>query len=67
MKDKTGPDPHTHYPIAGYDKLIFLKNFIKASNIFIGDYTYFDIEKRNKEAAESGELSNQRIGAFYDR
>ncbi len=36
------PNPKTRYPIKGYDKLIFLKNFIKAPNISIGDYTYYD-------------------------
>lgn len=37
-----GPSPDTLYPIKDYDKLVFLKNFIKASNISVGDYTYFD-------------------------
>lgn len=37
-----GPDPNSLYPIKDYDKLVFLKNFVKASNIFVGDYTYFD-------------------------
>lgn len=37
-----GPNPNSLYPIKGYDKLVFLKNFVKASNIFVGDYTYFD-------------------------
>ncbi len=55
MKDKIGPDPDTHYPITGYDKLIFLKHFIKASNIFIGDYTYFD-DRRN--GPENFEVNN---------
>lgn len=37
-----GPLSSERYPIPGYEKLVFLKNFIKAPNIFIGDYTYFD-------------------------
>ena len=37
-----GPDPKPIYPINDYDKVIFLKNFVNASNIIIGDYTYFD-------------------------
>ncbi len=37
-----GPDPESLHPIIGYTKLVFLKKFIKASNIFIGEYTYFD-------------------------
>jgi hypothetical protein len=31
-----GPDPNQIYPMQSYDKLVFLKNFIKASNIHIG-------------------------------
>lgn len=38
----TGLNPDILYPIKDYDKLIFLKNFVKASNISVGDYTYFD-------------------------
>ena len=38
----TGPDPKSIYPMKDYNKLVFLKHFVKASNIFIGDYTYFD-------------------------
>ncbi len=37
-----GPNPDTTYPIKDYCKLVFLKNFVKAKNITIGDYTYFD-------------------------
>lgn len=37
-----GPDPDCIYPIKGDTKLVFLKNFIKAQNITVGDYTYFD-------------------------
>lgn len=42
----TGPNPNTLHPIKDYDKLAFLKNMIKAPNIFVGDYIYFD-ERRN--------------------
>lgn len=38
----TGPDPKGIYPIKGDTKLVFLKPFVKASNIIVGDYTYFD-------------------------
>ncbi len=41
----TGPNPNALHPIKDYDKLVFLKNFVKASNISIGDYTYFDDQK----------------------
>jgi virginiamycin A acetyltransferase len=52
MQNKLGPDPRSLYPIPGYDKLIFLKNFIKATNIFIGDYTYFDDVRNGPEKFE---------------
>ena len=41
-----GPNPSTIYPLEGYDKLLFLRPFVKACNIFIGEYTYFD-DRRN--------------------
>lgn len=47
-----GPDPKTLYPIKGYQSLIFLNNFVKASNIFIGDYTYFDDRRNGPEKFE---------------
>jgi virginiamycin A acetyltransferase len=37
-----GPDPASKYPIKNYSTLVFLKHFITASNIFVGDYTYYD-------------------------
>lgn len=37
-----GPDKHTIYPLAGYNRLCFLKNIIKNPNIQVGDYTYYD-------------------------
>lgn len=52
MKNIIGPDPNILYPMKDYDKLIFLKNFVKASNIFIGDYTYFDDPKNGPEKFE---------------
>ena len=38
----TGPDKHTKFPLANYDKLCFLKNVITNPNIIVGDYTYYD-------------------------
>lgn len=37
-----GPDPKGLYPLMNDTKLVFLKPFVKASNIIVGDYTYFD-------------------------
>lgn len=47
-----GPDPTLIYPIRDYPKLIFLKNFVKASNIHVGDYTYFDDPRNGPEKFE---------------
>jgi virginiamycin A acetyltransferase len=48
----TGPDPRSIYPIKDYTKLVFLNNFVKASNIIIGDYTYFDDRRNGPENFE---------------
>jgi virginiamycin A acetyltransferase len=47
-----GPDPQSSYPLKDYKGLIFLKNFIKATNISIGDYTYFDDRRYGPENFE---------------
>ena len=39
---QNGPDKNTLYPLAGYERLCFLKNIIKNPNIIVGDYTYYD-------------------------
>ncbi|QKZ14066.1 CatB-related O-acetyltransferase [Spirosoma sp. KUDC1026] len=36
------PDPSTVFPLAGYDRLCFLKNVVNHPQISIGDYTYYD-------------------------
>lgn len=48
----TGPNPNTTHPIKDFEKLVFLKNFVKANNIFIGDYTYFDDQRYGPENFE---------------
>jgi len=52
MKRTIGPDPNAVYPIKEYDKVIFLKNFVKAPNIFVGEYTYFDDRRYGPEKFE---------------
>ncbi|MCB1425218.1 MAG: CatB-related O-acetyltransferase [Zhengella sp.] len=37
-----GPSPDTPYPLSGFSRTVFLKNFITRPNIIVGDYTYFD-------------------------
>ena len=56
MTNHVGPHPDSPYPIEGYDKLIFLKHFIKASNIFVGDYTYFDDRRYGPELFEENNV-----------
>jgi virginiamycin A acetyltransferase len=38
----TSPNPHTVFPLNGYNRLCFLKNIIKNPNIEVGDFTYYD-------------------------
>lgn len=52
MTRTIGPDPNQIYPMHPYNKLVFLKNFVKASNIHIGDYTYFDDKRHGPENFE---------------
>ena len=40
MKNGQNPNPNTIYPIAGYDKEIYVKPTIKTPNIIVGDFTY---------------------------
>lgn len=51
-----GPDPDILYTIEGYDKLVFLKNLVKAPNIFVGDYTYFDDRRYGVEKFEENNV-----------
>lgn len=47
-----GPDPNCIYPIKDFTKLAFLKNYVRASNISIGDYTYYDDRRYGPEKFE---------------
>lgn len=51
-----GPDPDSQYPIQVYDKAVFLKHFVKASNIFVGDYTYYDDRRYGPEKFEENNV-----------
>ncbi len=51
-----GPDPRALYPIEGYDKLLFLNNFVQAPNLQIGDYTYFDDRRYGPENFEANNV-----------
>ncbi|MCE5316570.1 MAG: CatB-related O-acetyltransferase [Parachlamydia sp.] len=47
-----GPDPRSVYPIPQNQSLVFLNNFVKAPNILVGDYTYFDDQRNGPEKFE---------------
>lgn len=51
-----GPNPDHRYPMPAYDKLVFLKHFITASNIHIGDYTYFDDRRHGPDRFEENNV-----------
>ena len=36
------PNKNDKFPLENYDRLCFLKNIIKKTNIIVGDYTYYD-------------------------
>ena len=40
MKNDTKPNSNTIYPVAGYDKEIYVKPTITNPNILVGDFTY---------------------------
>ena len=40
MKQGINPNPNTVYPIAGYEKEIYIKPTIRNPNIVVGDFTY---------------------------
>ena len=40
MKQGINPNPNTVYPIAGYEKEIYVKPTIRNPNIVVGDFTY---------------------------
>ena len=40
MKDNVRPDPNVVYPIAGYDKEIYVRPTVKSPNVIVGEFTY---------------------------
>jgi virginiamycin A acetyltransferase len=38
----TGPDPADRYPMAGANRVVYLKNIITNPKIIVGAYTYYD-------------------------
>lgn len=65
---KCGPSPNQPYPMVDHRRVCFIKNFIKAENIEIGDYTYYDdpVDPENFEKNVLYNYGNDRliIGKF---
>lgn len=40
--EQYGPDPNRPYPMTDHRRVCFIKNFVKAPNIIVGDYSYYD-------------------------
>ena len=40
--EQIGPNPNKPYPIVDQRRVCFIKNFVKSSNIIVGDYSYYD-------------------------
>lgn len=51
-----GPDPESRYPLSSTSQLVFLKHFITAPNIFVGDYTYYDDSRCGPEQFEKSNV-----------
>ena len=58
MAQSRSPDRASRYPLAGYDKLVFLENVVTSPNISVGRYTYFDATGTPRERAEDFERQN---------
>ena len=54
VAEGVGPDPATLHPLAGHDRVVFLKNVVSRPNIEVGDYSYYD----DPEGAEHFEDRN---------
>ncbi len=43
------PDPHTLHPVAGQDRVVFLRPLVRSPNVDVGDFTYYDHPERATE------------------
>jgi virginiamycin A acetyltransferase len=43
------PDPGTLHPVAGQDRVVFLKPLVRSPKIEVGDFTYYDHPERATE------------------
>jgi virginiamycin A acetyltransferase len=45
----SAPDPTAVHPVTGQERVVFLRPLIEATNIEVGDYTYYDHPERARE------------------
>ena len=66
MKDGKIPNPNTIYPIAGYDKEIYVKPTITNKNIIVGDFTYIADSDFESHVTHLYDFNNDKliIGKF---
>lgn len=66
MKDGKIPNPNTIYPIAGYDKEIYIKPTIYNKNIIVGDFSYIADSDFESHVTHLYEWNNDKliIGKF---
>ncbi|MBR1763686.1 MAG: CatB-related O-acetyltransferase [Eubacterium sp.] len=66
MRDGKTPNPNTIYPIAGYDKEIYVKPTITNPNIIVGDFTYIADSKFENHVTHLYEWNGDKliIGKF---
>src|SRR3954469_9211380 len=57
------PDPATLHPVAGTDRVVFLRPLIRSEKISVGEYTYYDDE----DAPEEFEQRNVLYGYGPER
>lgn len=66
MEKTKNPNPNAVYPIAGYDKEIYIKPTIHNKNIIVGDFTYIADSEFDSHVTHHYEWNNDKliIGKF---
>ncbi len=66
MEKAKNPNPNAVYPIAGYDKEIYIKPTIRNKNIIVGDFTYIADSEFNSHVTHHYDWNNDKliIGKF---
>lgn len=66
MEKTKNPNPNAVYPIAGYDKEIYIKSTIQNKNIIVGDFTYIADSEFDSHVTHHYDWNNDKliIGKF---